>query len=408
MSSSYFLASSRFKNISQFSVVTHKVEDAVIGGVSRAAKTIFRNIDKSNDDSRFLAGQLWVFKTILNSTYVALDDPTLALKERYLQLHSILKEQNFDVTAIDSFEASVNLLWAKHKNPKFECLLNISEKFTNKSSQMGLFGKFLFGNDPACINSTISSLSNYGLKFTNIDSARAVKNTAYEKIFISGAPMRSSTDLMKAIFYSGVSAEVNLILYEHESFYIPTRLELPISSGFQKTIQKFIPTKIQAPTASVDGDDLGLKSWVEDSFWSDIHGGSRTRVAQSVAAHYILFSGGEGAFMPVEGKVLHIVKKGKKITEEQCSYDLSYVDILDLAEGDYVLLRKNSSGFLFNEELDSTHDEENYEILDQITDWKNALGALLLTKDYSEIASLVRIKGVAITPEKLNNGKVLM
>jgi len=49
--------------------------------------------------------------------------------------------------------------------------------------------------------------------------------------------------------------------------------------------------------------------------------------------------------MPVSGKVLHIDKCKDPVSHSLFSYDLSHVDILDLVEGDYVLLRKNSSGF---------------------------------------------------------------
>jgi hypothetical protein len=106
--------------------------------------------------------------------------------------------------------------------------------------------------------------------------------------------------------------------------------------------------------------------------------------------------------MPVSGKVLHIDKSTDSVRQGEFSYDLSHVDILDLVEGDYVLLRKNSSGFLFNEEVDGIEDEEEDDgVLDKITDWKNALGALLLTRDYSEIAYFMRSKGVNVVPGKI-------
>lgn len=157
-----------------------------------------------------------------------------------------------------------------------------------------------------------------------------------------------------------------------------------------------------ASVSTPESSDSELNSWAEESFWIDIHGGSRTKTAQSVPAHYILFEGGEGAFMPASGKVLHIDKSTDSAGHGGFSYDLSHIDILDLVEGDYVLLRKNFSGFLFNEEVDGIDDEEEDDgVLDKITDWKNALGALLLTKDYLEIAVLMIAKGVAVVPGKI-------
>ena len=402
MSSQYSRASSRFKNIAEFTVISHEVEDAVIGAVTRAVMAVFKNIDKSDEDAKSLVGMLWVFKTILNSTLIPLDDPVLRLKIRYQEILSLLKSQNIDPSLVRALEASTELLWSKHKNNKFDRLLSISESFLSKSESMGLVGKILYGNDPACINLTISSLSNYGLKFINIETKQQIKNSIFHKVFIVSPPMRASMDLMKTIFYSGVTPEVNLIMYEHENFYAPSRIELPISSNFQQRIQKFKASKIVVSVSKPECGDSELNSWVEESFWIDIHGGSRTKTAQSVPAHYILFDGGEGAFMPISGKVLHIVKSTDSVGHGEFSYSLSHEDILDLVEGDYVLLRKNSSGFLFNEEVDGIEDEDEDDgVLDKITDWKNALSALLLTRDYAEIAHLMRSKGVIVVPGKI-------
>ena len=93
MSSQYSRASSRFKNITEFTVITHKVEDAVVAAVTRAVMGIFKNLDKTDEDAKNLVGLLWVFKTILNSTLVSLDDPALRLKERYQEIASLLKKQ---------------------------------------------------------------------------------------------------------------------------------------------------------------------------------------------------------------------------------------------------------------------------------------------------------------------------
>lgn len=402
MSSQYSRASNRFKNIAEFTVVTHKVEDGVIAAVTRVVMGIFKNLDKSDEDAKNLVGLLWVFKTILNSTLIPHDDPALRLKERYQEISSLLKRQNIDPAMLSTLEASVELLWSKHKNNKFDRLLSISEGFLSRSESMGLVGKILYGNDPACIKFTISSLSNYGLKFINIETKQQIKSSILNKIFIVSPPMRASMDLMKTIFYSGATPEVTLILYEHENFYAPSRIELPISPNFQQRIQKFKASKIVASISTAENVDSKLNSWAEESFWIDIHGGSRTKTVQSVPAHYILFEGGEGAFMPVMGKVLHIDKNIDSAHQGGFSYDLSHVEILDLVEGDYVLLRKNSSGFLFNEEVDGIDDDEEDDgVLDKITDWKNALGALLLTKDYFEIAVLMIAKGVAVVPKKI-------
>ncbi len=401
MASEYFMASSRFKNISQFTVVTHRVEDRVIADITRAVKSIFKTIEKYDDDAKELVGLLWVFKTILNSTLIPLNDPLLQLDRRYREILILLKKHNIAPVLLRNLEMAIDPLWSKGENNKFDRLLSISESFIGKSESIGLLGKILYGNDPACINLTISHLSNFGLKFTNIGIKRQLKNSIYQKIFIVAPPMRASADLFKTIFNSGVTPEVNLVLYEHENFYIPSRIELPISPEFKKNIQQFKAQKIIGLDPATGSNESDLDFWPEENFWIDIHGGSRTNTAQSIPAHYILFDGGEGAFMPLQGKVLHLDKNKPAADHESLSYELAHVDILDLLEGDYVLLRKNSSGFLVNEEFDSVDDEKDDSGLDKITDWKSALSALLLTKNYLDITVLMKAKGVAVAPGKI-------
>jgi len=401
MSSQYSRASSRFTNIAEFTVITHKVEDSVITAVTRAVMTIFKNLDKSDDDAKNLIGFLWVYKTILNASLISLDDPELRLKERYQVISSLLQRQNINPSVLSAFEVATNCLWSKHKNNKFDRLLRISEGFLNKSEPVGLVGKILYGHDPTCINFTISSLSNYGFKFINVETKEQIKNSIFKKIFIVSPPTRASKDLIKAIFYSGVTSSVELVLYEHENFYVPSRIELPVSDNFQQSVQKFKASRVLASLSAPESVDSELDSLAEDRFWVEIHGGSRTKTDQSVPAHYILFEGGEGAFMPVAGKILHIDKTLDSADHGGFRYDLSHVDISDLVDGDYVLLRKNSSGFLFNEEADGIEDEEDDGVLDRITDWKNALSALLLTRDYAEVANLLRSKGVTVVPGKI-------
>jgi hypothetical protein len=402
MISPYCQTTHRFKNTAQFTVVTQKVEDAVIADISSTIKEIFKRLDKLDADAKHLSGLLWVFKTILNATLIPFDDSALGLKDRYRDILVLLEKQNIDPVLINSLKSAVEHLWSLHRNNKFEQLLGATRGLIDKLDDVGIVGKILYGNDPTCINFAISSLSNFGMNFTNIQTRRQLESTIFQKIFIVSPPLKTSIDLMKVIFNTGVTPEVNLVLYEHESFYPPSKVELPISSDFYKNIQKFKSAKIVAPKQNVDGDDSELNSWAEESFWSDIHGGSRTKIALSVGAHYMLFDSGEGAFMPVDGKTLHVSKKLGSGIEGRFTYDLSYVGTHDLTEGDHVLLRKNSSGFLLNVEIDCVDGEDGDDlILDQITDWKSALSALSITKDYSEIAQLMHLKGVAISPGKI-------
>ena len=403
MSSIYAKVNRRFANISQFTVVMHSVEDNVISGNVNAIKEIFRTLDRSDDDVKNLASLLWVYKTILNATLIPLSDPMLRLKDRYQEILPLLTRHNIDPVLINTFRDCAERLWVNHKNNKFDRLLNIAIDVILETDSIGILGKIMYGDDPTCMNCAISSLAELEMVFTNIDSKGQLNGETFQKIFIVSPPMRGSINVMKSIFYTGVAPEVNCILYDHEHFHVPPRLELPISPNFKKSVHRFKISPVRATDPAlntVDGEESELDSWVEEGFWNDIHGGSRTKITRSIAAHYVLFDGAEGVFIPAQSRVLHLRKKIGSEGVKIFSYDLSYAEILDLAEGDYVLLRKNSDGFLIDEEIDDVDDGA---FLDKITDWKNALSALLLTKDYAEIAHLMCSKGVTVTPTKIKS-----
>ena len=73
-----------------------------------------------------------------------------------------------------------------------------------------------------------------------------------------------------------------------------------------------------------------FNNWIEDEFLTNIHAGSQIKTNSTVPSHYILFENGEGAFMPVKGKILHLNKKKSFENSYSSEYELSYIDILEL------------------------------------------------------------------------------
>lgn len=205
------------------------------------------------------------------------------------------------------------------------------------------------------------------------------------------------------MFHSGVTSNVEVFLYEDEKFNIPSRIEIPIQSDLKHLINKIKFKNIIFDAADSINDEPDLNNWIEGKFWEDIHSGNREKNSYTVASHYILFESGDGAFLPVQGKILHLDKKRSNENLKLSEYKLSYVDIIELEEGDYVLLRTNTAGFLLNEELVNNDSETVFEenVLDKITDWKKSLEALLLTKDYSQIADQMNAMGVKVNSAKI-------
>jgi hypothetical protein len=399
--SSYSTSIKSFENISKLSISIYKIEDIDILNFNKVIFEIIKLLNRNDEDDQILASQLWVCKTIVNATLINYNDPALMLIERLNSISKLLIQLSINVNLINKFKSLIVIIVEKKSNKKFEKLLSISKESNNNCNKSGIVGRNLFGYDPACFDFFVSNISNYGFKFDNIKNRSQLFDFNFSKIIIVGSPNKSSLELMRAVFYSGTTSKIDVFLYDHENFSIPPRVEIPIQSELKNLIKKINFKNIKYDNSEISEDESELNNWIEDEFLTNIHAGSQIKTNSTVPSHYILFENGEGAFMPVNGKILHLNKKKSFENSYSSEYELSYIDILELEEGDYVLLRTNDCGFLVNEELSGDEDEDDEGVLDKITTWKTALDALLLTKDYSQIADLLSAMGVKVNSAKI-------
>ena len=401
MISSYSTSIKSFENISKLSISIYKIEDIDILNFNKVIFEIIKLLNRNDEDDQILASQLWVCKTIVNATLINYNDPALMLIERLNSISKLLIKLSINVNLINKFKSLIVIIFEKKSNKKFEKILSISKESNNNYNKSGIVGRNLFGYDPACFDFFVSNISNYGFKFDNIKNRSQLFDFNFSKIIIVGSPNKSSLELMRAVFYSGTTSKIDVFLYDHENFSIPPRVEIPIQSELKNLIKKINFKNIKYNNSEISEDESELNNWIEDEFLTNIHAGSQIKTNSTVPSHYILFENGEGAFMPVNGKILHLNKKKSFENSYSSEYELSYIDILELEEGDYVLLRTNDCGFLVNEELSGDEDEDDEGVLDKITNWKTALDALLLTKDYSQIADLLSAMGVKVNSAKI-------
>lgn len=401
MISSHSTSIKSFENISKLSISIYRIEDIDILNFNKVIFEIIKLLNRNDEDDQILASQLWVCKTIVNATLINYNDPALMLIERLNSISKLLIKLSVNVNLINKFKSLIVIIIEKKSNKKFEKLLSISKESNNNCNKYGIVGRNLFGYDPACFDFFVSNISNYGFKFDNIKNRSQLFDFDFSKIIIVGSVNKSSLELMRAVFYSGATSKIDVFLYDHENFSIPPRVEIPIQSELKNLIKKINFKNINYNESEISADESELNIWIEDKFWTNIHAGSQIKTNSAVPSHYILFENGEGAFMPVKGKILHLNKKKSFENSYSSEYELSYIDILELEEGDYVLLRTNDSGFLVNEELSGDEDEDDEGVLDRITSWKTSLDALLLTKDYSQIADLLSALGVKVNSAKI-------
>ena len=82
MNSSYSIASKSFQNLENISISIHKVKDINILNFIKIFYEIVKSLNKTDEEDLVLISQLWVCKTIINSTLINYNDPALMLIER--------------------------------------------------------------------------------------------------------------------------------------------------------------------------------------------------------------------------------------------------------------------------------------------------------------------------------------
>jgi hypothetical protein len=392
--STFSIVSQIFGNVRESLFNRHEVGNNTIARMMRDSSRLFKILDRSDSVQADLSLRLWILRSSVLFTLLPFDDLSLGLMkkmEEFSQSASGLPEA---ALFVESIGKAVDDLVASGVNMKREWLLHTMSVDEDADAGVGVLCALSAGKAPGWPTEKSLELVDQfkGLKL--IKSRKDLRSGVLKRIILPCACRNAPSALLAEVIHSGRSFMIDVLLYPEEKFNDSKRLTPPVCSIFKGKLQK----QIRQHEIHVVRDEnafAAVDDWMNEAFWQGIHGGDRRAAANLVSANYVLFCDGTGAFLPANGRVPTIPEN------EDLSgvSDLRLVCVENVCEGDLVVLKAGDSSFLLDEASDQImHNHGGQNLVDEATDWKSALDALLLTHSREAVAKELRERGVSISP----------
>lgn len=374
-----------FDNVRATSVHTHSVESESIAVFMKASAQLFQLLDRSDNVQSEFSLRLWILRSTIAFTLLPFSNVALDLRGKMDDLSRLSTLLPDTSKLVESLARTLDNLLSLRNNPKLERMLALAESASvdNDWARVALFHNLASGKSPGWPAEALPALISQFSDLQPIGRKHELRSGVFGRIILPCGCQNAPPALLGEVFHSGRARTIDALLYSGERLRIPKRLELPVTLPFKGSLQR---TTIDHETHSTPID-----AWVNEAFWQGIHGAERTTGVNRVRAHYTLFCDGTGTFLSANRRALVLVE-GEQFSGEN---DLRLVRIEDLCEGELVVLRVGSSGTLLDEESDQIMaglDEQS--LVEDATNWKSALEALLLTHSAEEVAQAVRERGV--------------
>lgn len=388
--SSFKLTDLIYKNIQNTDINLVEIDNANISSIQRNVKQLFSTLDRDDDEQKKISLKVWLLRSSILFTLLDFDSDVLELSKQLDEIKSLSIKFPSIQSLVGQLENEIKTILEAPKNPKRTWLENSTHEIEN--DQIAIFTNLSSGRSPGwSINHTPSTLGDLLGDFTCIRTTQDFRNKAFDRVILPCGCANAPYHQLVNIVYSGISQNFDILLYLGEKFNFPKRLTLPtdekLQSKFRKSVfqKNYIDVQDSSPTDTMD-------SWVNDSFWNELHSGSREFSASLTPANYILFSDGTGTFLPSNGKALVLIEElDKKFTEN----NLKQKNIEELSDGDLIIIRTGESGFLLDVASDVIMNDEGVDsLLEEATDWKSALNLLTMTYDWSQISEALRSENV--------------
>lgn len=393
----FSLTSRIYKNVENTKVNLIKIENAQINELQKNARQLFSLLDRKDIDQKHLTFRVWLLRSTIFFTLLDFDDESLKLSEQIKDIKILGVGYPSILPIVEEMEKVIKCLILSPKNPKRTWLDNFLS--INTIDRMGIFINLSHGRSPGWGGESPGPFSSYNSsKISYFRNLSDVKNISFNRVLLPCGCSNSPYHILANLLYSGITPEFDVLLYPSENFVFPKRLELPIDevlqSKFKKSVFDFNEVKFSAQ-ANIEEID----SWINESFWDELHKGQRRYSEQLIPAHYLLFKNGTGTFLPKNGRAQVLFENIDGEFTQDC---LRQKEVEFISSGDLVVLRNGESGFL----LDDTSEEimRNFGVDDlfaNATDWKEALDTLTLTYDWEQISELLRNQNVNVSPSTI-------
>jgi hypothetical protein len=387
-----------FENVRNCRLGKYIFENGDVAQVMQSSAAVFYSLDRNDPVQVELSRLVWVLRSTILFTLLDFGDPALGLEELLQRLTAV----SDDLPEIQQLlgplgEAVQRLVIAS--NPKRQWLLDMAVSFAAADGRpIGVFYGLSNGRSPGWPEKALSDLASMGGTVLPIGSKKALVEGTYGRIVVPCGARNAPLSLLEQVVYSGRSPSIDLLLYPGESFRFPRKLSLPDDPRFKARLRK---TAWERETLEVpeDAKDSTLDEWANEAFWQEIHQGERSRQTHYVSAYYVLFQDGSGAFLPSGTRIPALSDSGRMDADS----DLRLVRADTLSDTDLVVLKAGDSNFLLDEASSRIIlDSGGQNLIEEATDWKEALDALLVTHSGEEIAAELSRLGAKATAASIH------
>jgi 5-carboxymethyl-2-hydroxymuconate isomerase len=379
-----------YENCKSFSLIKHEIQFPLAERVIQLSSRIFQMLDRADPVQSEISRRLWVLKSSILFTVLPFADPALRLQAQVKELEQSLECLPSTKFLVESLREAIFDIVAFGENPKRNWLIRMhSGDMREEVDLIGILIGLSAGRSPGWSQEISKTLAELSSRLMPIKSKKDLRSNLFKTIILPCSCSNAPPSILSELFFAGLANKLEVLLYPGEIFRPPTRLVLPSDHIFSAHLQR---SKMELEVVSVKADQVSsvVDTWINEAFWQGLHGAERQAQQDLYPAKYMLFSDGTGSFFPEDGRVMTLPADCKLADEG----DLCMVRIEDVCEGDMVVMRSGDSGILVDEASERIlGHEDNENLFDMATDWKDALDALLVTHTSEEVAVALRERG---------------
>jgi hypothetical protein len=231
-------------------------------------------------------------------------------------------------------------------------------------------------------------------------SQKMLRNSVFDQVIIPAGNRLSP--FIYQIYHGCRSAQLHIVTYKREGFYLPERKGLP--KGTQFRIRPLRASMYVPPESFVE--DSQIDEWMNENFWESLRQKEQSYVIDTAAtdrqfyvkARAIVLANNSLVHLRDELKVIEISDLvERRISIEELGTRFPRRKVNELQEGDLIVLRTSGSGDYLEEVANSLMVASGKGDLVSIAlDWKPVLGEALSRIGSEEFAKRLRQKGIAI------------
>lgn len=401
MSGAFFEVSHVFKNIECNRVHQHCCVNEPVLRILEGARALFRSLDRKEQRSSDLRIQAWVVRATVLNTILPFDDPTLALEENLTRLNQHCSGFPEAAEPVAAVCQAVRELIRLKRNPKLDLLRELAFEGSNSDpkKRIGIICKLANGSAPGWPRSFLQSDSFAALEIVALGTRTDLKQQLFDRLVLPCGGSNIPKALLTDIYYGGFAPCADVLLYQGERLEIPDCLTLPSGElPFKvKHFELVFESTRHAPSDPIEEDTR----WADDTFWQKLHGAQRNHGHASVEAHFVLFADGTGCFVPSGERAVTVLKEAPSGGGPR---DLFRAGVNDLDESTLLVLKEGGSDFMLDEAFDlGVGNDKDSAQIDEVTWWKSALEALLVTHSEQEVSDLLALHGAHVSPLTVKN-----